>query len=55
MTKQLVRVPEQDALNPHLAEMRRFNRFGKGRRNAGQQPVPAPSPAPQSPVVPHGA
>jgi hypothetical protein len=53
MTKQLVRVPEQDALKPHLAEMRRFNRFGKGRRNAGPQPVPAP--APHSPVMTHDA
>jgi hypothetical protein len=52
MTKQLVRVPEHDDLKPHLAEMRRFNRFGKGRRNAGQQ---HPSPAPASPVVTHDA
>jgi hypothetical protein len=44
MTKQLVRVQEHDDLKPHLAEMRRFNRFGKGRRNAGPQPSPAPAP-----------
>jgi hypothetical protein len=48
MAKQLV--PEHDDLKPHLAEMRRFNRFGKGRRKTGQQ---HPSPALGAPVVTH--
>jgi hypothetical protein len=46
VSKQLVRLNEHSDLRPHLAEMRKHNRFGKGRRNAGQ-PVPAPAPAPQ--------
>jgi ABC-type uncharacterized transport system permease subunit len=42
VTKQLVRMNEHADLQPHLAEMRKHNRFGKGRRNAAQQPAPVP-------------
>jgi hypothetical protein len=50
VSKQLVRLNEHSDLRPHLAEMRKHNRFGKGRRNAGQQ-APAPSPAPQQAIA----
>lgn len=55
VTKQLVRLHEHSDLRPHLALMQKHNRFGKGRRNAGQQtPSPAPAPAPV-PAVTHDA
>jgi hypothetical protein len=49
MTKQLVRISEHADLKPHLAEMRKHNRYGKGRATATRKspaPAPAPSPAP---------
>lgn len=51
MTKQLVRLNEQADLKPHLAEMRKHNRLGRGRRTPAQQP----SPAPQQPVAQQNA
>lgn len=47
VAKQLVRQPQHADLKPHLAEMRRSNRFGKGRRNGS----PAPQPAPQQALL----
>jgi hypothetical protein len=51
MTKQLVRFNEQADLKPHLAEMRKHNRLGRGRRT----PAPVPQPAPQQSVAEHNA
>lgn len=33
-------------LAPHIAEMRRLNKFGRGRKAKLQPPTPAPTPAP---------
>lgn len=33
-------------LEPHIAEMRRLNRFGRGRKTKLQPPTPAPTPGP---------
>jgi hypothetical protein len=35
-------------LAPHIAEMRRLNKFGRGRKAKLQPPTPAPTPAPGS-------
>jgi hypothetical protein len=46
--RQLVRKPEHADLLPHVAEMRRHNRFGRKRRSeqpdGEQQPQPQPKP-----------
>ena len=52
--RQLVRREENSDLLPHVAEMRRLNRFGRRRKVAapvpvtatGPKPAPAPAPAP---------
>ena len=45
ISRQLVRKPEHADLLPHVAEMRRQNRFGRKRKSAepaGDQPEPTP-------------
>jgi hypothetical protein len=49
ITRQLVRDKQHADLLPHVAEMRRLNRFGRRIRARKQQPQP---PAPQSPGAP---
>jgi ABC-type transporter Mla subunit MlaD len=49
VSKNLVRLPEYAALLPHVAMMRKANRFGR-RRVAPQQPPP-PVPAPVPPTL----
>jgi hypothetical protein len=51
ITRQLVRDKQHADLLPHVAEMRRLNRFGRRSRARKQQPQPQP-PAPQSPGAP---
>src|SRR5262245_37761850 len=46
ISRQLVRGDEHSDLLPHVAEMRRLNRFGRSRRKAEQPAAPAPGPAP---------
>jgi hypothetical protein len=51
LTKSLVRSPEHSALLPHLALMRKANRFGRAHKPVPQQPqAPAPAPAPKTQV-----
>lgn len=44
--QQLVRRPEHHHLLPHMAEMKRLNRFGRRRKAAQQEPPAEPQPAP---------
>ena len=52
ISRQLVRQEGHTDLLPHVAAMRQFNRFGRRRKNPGEEPkVPpttTPQPAPQS-------
>ena len=41
ITRQLVRHEDHSDLLPHLYEMKRLNRFGRRRRKASPEPVPA--------------
>ncbi len=50
LSKSLVRSPEHSALLPHLALMRKANRFGRAHKAAQQPQAPAPSPAPKTQV-----
>jgi hypothetical protein len=44
VSKKLVKVPQHANLLPHVALMRKTNRFGRSRK--AQTPAPAPAPAP---------
>jgi hypothetical protein len=50
LSKSLVRSPEHSALLPHLALMRKANRFGRAHKPAQQPQTPAPVPAPKTQV-----
>ena len=50
LSKSLVRSPEHSALLPHLALMRRANRFGRAHKPATQPQTPAPVPVPKTQV-----
>jgi len=56
VSRQLVREEGQSDLLPHLAEMKRLNKFGRSRRasapNQGPQPSPKPPATPPSPKPP---
>jgi hypothetical protein len=47
MSRQLVRQPGHSDLLPHVAEMKRLNRFGRRRKSPGEEPAPS-QPATQS-------
>ena len=46
LSKSLVRSPEHSALLPHLALMRKANRFGRAHKSAQPPQTPAPAPVP---------
>lgn len=50
LSKSLVRSPEHSALLPHLALMRKANRFGRAHKPAQQPQAPAPVPVPKTQV-----
>jgi hypothetical protein len=53
ISRALVRKKENSALLPHVAEMKRLNKFGRKRKTAATpapQPSPTPSPTPESPA-----
>jgi hypothetical protein len=50
LSKSLVRSPEHSALLPHLALMRKANRFGRAHKLAQPPQAPAPAPAPKTQV-----
>jgi hypothetical protein len=55
ISRQLVRKKENRGLLPHVAEMKRLNKFGKKRKKAvapAPQPSPAPAPVSPTPVSP---
>ena len=52
LCRQLVRTPWNANLLPHVAEMKRLNTFGPGRRARARTQAPAPQPAPAS-SAPH--
>jgi hypothetical protein len=47
ISRQLVRKPEHADLLPHVAEMRRQNRFGRSRKSTPPDGEPEPQPKPQ--------
>jgi hypothetical protein len=49
ISRQLVRKKENSSLLPHVAEMKRLNKFGRTRKKAAT-PAPQPAPAPVSPT-----
>ena len=49
ISRQLVRQKDNSGLLPHVAVMKRLNKFGKKRKTAAA-PAPQPSPAPESPA-----
>jgi hypothetical protein len=49
ISRQLVRKPEHSNLLPHVAEMRRHNRFGRKRNSDPSDTDPKPQPQPQPP------
>jgi hypothetical protein len=49
ISRQLVRKKENSSLLPHVAEMKRLNKFGRKRKKAAT-PAPQPAPAPVSPT-----
>jgi hypothetical protein len=44
VSKKLVKVPQHANLLPHVALMRKTNRFGRSRKVQSQTPAPAPAP-----------
>ncbi len=46
LSKSLVRSPEHSALLPHVAVMRKANRFGRAHKSPQQPQTPAPVPVP---------
>ena len=48
VSKKLVKAPKHADLLPHLALMRKTNRFGRPRKAQTQTPPPAPNPSPAS-------
>jgi len=52
VSKRLVKEPEHANLLPHVASMRKTNRFGRNRKAKAQTPAPAPAPVPV-PTTPH--
>jgi hypothetical protein len=55
VSKKLVKLPEHADLLPHLAQMRKANRFGRSRKAPAQPQAPVPTPEPSPSPAPNTA